>query len=131
MDHILAGAITDIFNDRTPSPSDFVLTLLRDPVGSHVFEVVVERCPERVFSNTWEQYIMPHLARLAPHPVSNFVVSRCIPRLSDIGFTEFMERMLSHWIKIVSSGRSGILLSVINRSCGKPFEEELAMNVSI
>lgn len=58
------------------------MTLLRDPTSSHLLETLVRRSPERVFDSLWRTYFVGKLARLAVHPVANFVVAKAFERVN-------------------------------------------------
>ena len=62
--------------------SDYVGTLLRDPTSSHLLETLVRRLPKEPFDVAWSTYFEGKLARLAVHPVANFVVARALERVS-------------------------------------------------
>lgn len=103
MDHVLAGLITlirehcvyifppevhietciaDTNPEETAPESEYLMTLLRDPTSSHLLETLVRRSPERVFNSLWRTYFVGKLARLAVHPVANFVVAKAFERVN-------------------------------------------------
>lgn len=131
MDQALAGLITSRnLKAAIVAPSDFVLTLLRDPVGSHLIETIVDSCIADVFDLIWDVYFTPQLVKLALHPTSNFVVARCISRLLEVAYSKFMDEMLDIWPKIIKANRSGVLLSAIQRSYEISEQQGKAINVS-
>lgn len=58
------------------------MTLLRDPTASHLLETLVCKSPNRVFDIMWQTYFSGKLAKLAIHPVANFVVAKAFERLN-------------------------------------------------
>lgn len=103
MDHVLAGLVTlirehctrippsglyietciaDTNPEETAPESEYLMTLLRDPTSSHLLETLVRRSPERVFDSLWRTYFVGKLARLAVHPVANFVVAKAFERVN-------------------------------------------------
>ncbi|KAI6105389.1 armadillo-type protein [Pisolithus sp. B1] len=118
MDRVLVGMITScqMAADTVPEPSDFLVTLLRDPTSSHLLETLVSRCPDRVFVQLWSAYFQGKLQRLALHPVANFVVSKAVERLNSNQLKDALGELSSSWNKAIQSSRSGVLRSLIDRS---------------
>lgn len=81
--------------------SDYVGTLLRDPTSSHLLETIVSRSPPRAFDILWDLYFKGMLARLAPHPVANFVVAKALERLSPVQMTDAREELESLWLRMI------------------------------
>jgi len=77
------------FLDATPPvetpESDYVGTLLRDQTASHVLQTVIKHAPPYVFHHAWRTYFVGKLAKLAVHPVANFIVTEAIGRLDKEG----------------------------------------------
>lgn len=71
-----------------PEASDYVGTLLRDPTSSHLLETLVRRLPQDVFDIVWTTYLQNKLARLAAHPVANFIVAKALERVSEAQLAE-------------------------------------------
>ncbi|KAF8121342.1 armadillo-type protein [Boletus edulis] len=121
MDRVLVGMITTYLEEPTASiePSDYVVTLLRDPTSSHLLETLVSRCPEEVFRMLWSTYFDGKLARLALHPVANFVVAKAVERQDSEQLGNTLEELKSSWSKLISkfkSSRTGVLRTLIDRS---------------
>ena len=115
----------------TPEPSDYLTTLLRDPTSSHLLETLVSRSPLAVFSTIWSLYFDRNLARLAAHPVANFVVARTIERLDKAQLEDALHRLEDFWGKLRSescmngntsslrrpkASRTGVLKALIERT---------------
>ncbi|KAI6033881.1 armadillo-type protein [Pisolithus microcarpus] len=118
MDRVLVGMVTSsqMATDTLPEPSDFLVTLLRDPTSSHLLETLVSRCPDHVFVQLWSTYFQGKLQRLALHPVANFVVSKAVERLDSNQLKHALEELSSSWNKAIQSSRTGVLRSLIDRS---------------
>lgn len=69
---------------ETPE-SDYVGTLLRDQTASHVLQTVIKHAPPYAFHHTWRTYFVGNLAKLAVHPIANFIVTEAIGRLDKDG----------------------------------------------
>ena len=87
-------------DDAVYEPSDYVGTLLRDPTSSHLLETLVRRLPENVFGAIWRTYFAGKLARLAAHPVANFVVAKTLERVSATQLEQTCEELSGASTKI-------------------------------
>lgn len=88
-------------------PSDYLVALLRDPTSSHLLETLVSRCPRQVFSLLWSTYLEGKLARLALHPVANFVLAKAIERQDSKQLDGTLEELKCSWTKLIS--KSGLI----------------------
>ena len=89
-----------------PEPSDYVGTLLRDPTSSHLLETLISRSPDHAFNVLWESYFKGKLARLAVHPVANFVIAKAIARANEEQILNICEEIKPVTGKILSKGLS-------------------------
>ncbi|KAI0771524.1 ARM repeat-containing protein [Trametes elegans] len=118
MDHVLVGLITSLHHKpEAPAPeSDYLMTLLRDPTASHLLETLVSRSPERVFAPLWQTYFVGKLARLAVHPVANYVVAKAFERLGADQLQAALQELQGVGGKIVKNARTGVLRALVDRS---------------
>ncbi|EPT01842.1 hypothetical protein FOMPIDRAFT_1161063 [Fomitopsis schrenkii] len=119
MDRALVGMISSMEKDpETPhEPSDYLNTLLRDPTASHLFETLVRRAPAPVFPILWATYFEGKLARLAVHPVANFVVQKALGRLDADQLGKACEELADEVArKVVKAGRVGVLQALVDRA---------------
>ncbi|KAG6833595.1 hypothetical protein H0H87_004222 [Tephrocybe sp. NHM501043] len=118
MDRVMVGIISAVANDpdTTVEPSDYLNTLLRDPTSSHLLETIVSRSPGPAFACLWAAYFTGKLARLANHPVANFVLAKALERVSVEQLSEACVELDGTWNKLITSSRSGVLRAAIDRS---------------
>ncbi|OSD01821.1 ARM repeat-containing protein [Trametes coccinea BRFM310] len=118
MDHVLVGLITLIHENpnATAPEADYLVTLLRDPTASHLLETLVRRSPDRVFDLLWQTYFVGKLARLAVHPVANFVVARAFERLNSAQLDAALPEVQGAAGKIVKNARTGVLRALVDRA---------------
>ncbi|KAG6918212.1 hypothetical protein DXG01_015805 [Tephrocybe rancida] len=102
--------------DATVEPSDYLNTLLRDPTSSHLLETIVTRSPDHPFAVLWATYFNGKLARLANHPVANFVLAKALERASVEQLSEACTELEGTWSKLITSSRSGVLRAAVDRS---------------
>jgi nucleolar protein 9 len=82
--------------------SDYLNTLLRDPTSSHLLETIVSRSPDNAFVALWSTYFQGKLARLALHPVANFVLAKALERVSVDRLVVACGELEGNWGKIIS-----------------------------
>lgn len=58
--------------------------------------------PEAVFGTLWATYFQGKLARLAAHPVANFVIAKAFARISGEQLREVLLELQNSWQKIIS-----------------------------
>ncbi|KAF9474932.1 hypothetical protein BDN70DRAFT_884318 [Pholiota conissans] len=117
MDRVMAGVITTCKNDPSADveESDYLGTLLRDPSSSHLLEIIVSRCPDDAFNALWKTYFKGKLARLAAHPVANFVLAKALERVSEAQLSGLFEELDGTWNKLIRNSRTGVLRAVVDR----------------
>ncbi|KAJ6627419.1 armadillo-type protein [Mycena sp. CBHHK59/15] len=118
MDRVLVGLIshTREQSSSTPQVSDYLNTLLRDPTSSHLLETIVDRCPQPAFCSLWSIYFKGNMARIASHPVANFVLAKALERASISQLDEAYAELRNVWGKTIKSSRTGILRAAIDRA---------------
>ncbi|KAG6885129.1 hypothetical protein C0993_005707 [Termitomyces sp. T159_Od127] len=127
MDRVMVGIIsTCVKNSGTVIEStDYLNTLLRDPTSSHLLETIVTRAPDKAFVVLWDIYFKGKLHRLANHPVANFVVAKALERVSPEQLSAACEELNGTWNKLMSSSKTGVLRSAIDRSAVLQSSEHL------
>lgn len=83
--------------------SDYLNTLLRDPTSSHLLETIVSRSPDNAFAVLWSTYFQGKLARLALHPVANFVLAKALERVSADQLSAACGELQASWGKMIST----------------------------
>ncbi|KAI0035625.1 ARM repeat-containing protein [Vararia minispora EC-137] len=119
MDWVLVGLITLYQRDSSevPEESDYLNTLLRDTTSSHLLETLVSFCPPHIFTLLWSVYFKGKLARLAVHPVANFVLAKALERASVDQLEAVVREMSGSWKKIRSKWmRPGVIRALIERA---------------
>ncbi|TFK28643.1 ARM repeat-containing protein [Coprinopsis marcescibilis] len=117
LDQVTMGIVTFTHSDseELPEASDFVGTLLRDPTSSHLLETIVLRSPDTAFDALWRLYFKGSLARLAIHPVANFVAAKAIERATPAHLEDVASELETTWNKMIRTSRTGVLRAFIDR----------------
>ncbi|GLB33404.1 putative ARM repeat-containing protein [Lyophyllum shimeji] len=117
MDRVTMGIISACSDNPNSimEPSDYLNTLLRDPTSSHLLETIVARSPENAFSVLWTTYFHGKLARLAVHPVANFVLAKALERVSRDQLSGTCTELDGSWSRMMRASRTGVLRALIDR----------------
>ncbi|KAG1325370.1 hypothetical protein G6F63_012184 [Rhizopus arrhizus] len=79
IDRILWGIVTDIDSKEESKDRDaWFETLIRDPVGSHLLEVIVKCAPDAIYRKLYKSYVKTKLEKFSMHPIANFVIQNMI-----------------------------------------------------
>ncbi|KAF9563347.1 ARM repeat-containing protein [Agrocybe pediades] len=118
MDRVMVGIITACQKEPIPDieDSDYLGTLLRDPTASHLLETVVSQCPDVAFNVFWNTYFKGKLARLAAHPVANFVLAKAAERSSEDQLAQLFEELKDSASKLIRTSRTGVLRALVDRT---------------
>ncbi|KLO15785.1 ARM repeat-containing protein [Schizopora paradoxa] len=118
MDRVSHGLISATLSGENESSesSDYVTTLLREPVASHLLERIVSLCPQAAFPSLWKLYFQGKLNKIAVHPVANFPLARAIERLDEAQLQDALTEMEGTWSKLLKSSRLGVLRACIERA---------------
>jgi nucleolar protein 9 len=109
IDRILWGIVTDIDSKEESKDRDaWFETLIRDPVGSHLLEVIVKCAPDAIYRKLYKSYVKTKLEKFSMHPIANFVIQNMISNVrkskqldemvKELG--ESFEKLLSNCLKI-------------------------------
>jgi nucleolar protein 9 len=79
IDRILWGIVTDIDSTEEHKDRDsWFETLVRDPVGSHLLEVISKVAPNAIYKKIFKTYLKGKLEKFSMHPIANFVIQNLI-----------------------------------------------------
>ncbi|KAG4305952.1 hypothetical protein PORY_000862 [Pneumocystis oryctolagi] len=103
---------------KTESDS-FIETLLRDQVGSHIFESIVEFSSKELLEKLYNIYFKNKIFRISKHPIGNYVLQKFIEKNKNYQIlNEIFEEIIIHFEELIDIGHTGILISLIN-SCSQ------------
>lgn len=101
---------------QQPARSDFIETLLRSNVSSHVLEAILTLAPKAVFDLLFTMYFHGRIARLAGHPVANFVVATVAERASKEQIEVIADEIPEALEGIIENSRTGVLQALLEKS---------------
>ncbi|QSL66814.1 hypothetical protein MERGE_001201 [Pneumocystis wakefieldiae] len=96
----------------------FMETLLRDEVGSHIFESIIEFSSKEILSKLYVIYFKDKVLRISKHPIGNYVLQKFIEKINNYQIlNEIVEKIVIHFKELIDIGHIGILVSLINVCC--------------
>ena len=105
-------------NMQQPARSDYVESLLRSNIASHVLEVVLQNVSQPVFELMFKMYFAGRINRLAGHPVANFVTARVVQRANKEQVELVVDELASNQETlegIVENSRTGVLQNLMEQ----------------
>ncbi|ORX93043.1 ARM repeat-containing protein [Basidiobolus meristosporus CBS 931.73] len=94
---------------------NFVDTLIKDQVGSHLFEKILQVSSASLFQLIYTTYFRGRLANLCQHPIANFVVQHLLTNAKSEGQLEVMiSEIVPDFSGFLMRGRSGVIRSSID-----------------
>ncbi|KAK9768120.1 Nucleolar protein 9 [Basidiobolus ranarum] len=94
---------------------NFVDTLIKDQVGSHLFEKILQVASASLFHLIYTTYFRGRLANLCQHPIANFVVQHLLTNAKNAGQLEvMMSEIVPDFTGFLRRGRSGVIRSAID-----------------
>ncbi|RKP06773.1 armadillo-type protein [Thamnocephalis sphaerospora] len=114
LDRFVLGLKDDESNQHHRECVNYLSSLLRDRVGSHLFEKIVQCAPPAIFTRLFSTVFRGKLGDLCADPVANFVVQRIMPACNG---PEQLELILSEVVPLfpkLYKTRPGVLRSAVD-----------------
>lgn len=116
---------------QQPPRSDYIETLLRSNISSHVLEKLVSLCPEPIFDLLFKVYFVGRMGRLAGHPVANFVCARAVERANEEQTQIVVDEIPDALEGIIENSRTGVLKALLDKIAIYKIGEEAINKVSL
>ncbi|KAF9579668.1 Nucleolar protein 9 [Lunasporangiospora selenospora] len=118
-DELVDKLLMDITRDEEPGHSNndrdaYVETLLRDQVGSHLLEKIVQVASPSLFQKFYSTYFRGRLVKLSFHPIANYVIQNFFVHAKNQVQLEMMvEEVLPEFGSFLKFGRPGVIRAVV------------------
>ncbi|KAI8380062.1 armadillo-type protein [Blakeslea trispora] len=118
IDRILWGIVTDIDSEEQNRDRDsWFETMIRDPVGSHLLEVISKHAPDAVYKKIFKTYLTSKLEKFSMHPIANFVVQHMITHVrKSKQLSQMMKELGGSFDKLIKNGKYGVIRSLVDAS---------------
>lgn len=130
IDRILWGIVTDIDSvEENKNRDEWFATLIRDPVGSHLLEVIVKCAPDAVYRKVYKSYFKTKLDKYSMHPIANFVIQNLITAVrKSKQLDEMVKELGDSFEKLLAKGKFGVIRSLVESSVKKETSQEVIVN---
>lgn len=100
---------------QQPARSDYIETLLRSSVSSHVLEKIITFASPRLFNMLYKIYFQGRSHRLAAHPVANFVCIRVVERADREQTESFVDEIGEALPGCIENSRTGVIKALLDK----------------
>lgn len=118
-DALVDKLLMDITQDEQPGQKNddrdaYVETLLRDQVGSHLLETIIQVASPSLFQKLYVTYFRGRLSKLSFHPIANYVIQQLFVNAKNPTQLEMMvEEVLPSFEEFLKYGRPGVIRAVV------------------
>lgn len=118
-DGLVDKLLMDITKEEEPGYKNndrdaYVETLLRDQVGSHLLEKILQVASPALFQKFYTSYFRGRLAKLSFHPVANYVIQQFfVHAKTPIQLEMMVKEVLPEFENFLKFGRPGVLRAVV------------------
>ncbi|KAG0218462.1 armadillo-type protein [Mortierella sp. GBAus27b] len=118
-DELVDKLLMDITKEEAPGHKNhdrdaYVETLLRDPVGSHLLEKIVQVASPALFQKFYTSYFRGRLAKLSFHPVANYVIQQFFVNVkTGLQLEMMIAEVVPEFENLLKFGRPGVLRAVV------------------
>jgi nucleolar protein 9 len=117
-DSLLTVILDGLVASESPQRSDYLESLMKDSVGSHMLQRLVSLVDEEVIGRLWQVYSKGSLCKLGVHPIANFVIAAIVRRLGekDDAFGQACKEIEKAGDSLLKHQKLGILVALADRS---------------
>ncbi|KAI0397522.1 pumilio-family RNA binding repeat domain-containing protein [Xylariaceae sp. FL0594] len=122
--HLLPGAPASL-KDATSPASDFVSSMLYDPIGSRLLEKLVAHCPGKVFKVLYRHVLAPRMHSLLRNDIACYPAICVLNRLSKDDLMGVVSQTLPEFSKLVSLSRFNVIKVLLERCQARQAYDEV------
>jgi nucleolar protein 9 len=114
LDRLVPGAPAT-FSDDSSQASQFVNSMLYDPIGSRLLETLITHCPGRIFKGLQANYFGARIPSLLRNDIASYPAMKVLGRLNKEDLVEAVQKSLEHIPLFIQNGRFSVIKSMIER----------------
>jgi len=114
LERLVPGAPAS-FKDADSSASEFVNTMVYDPIGSRLLETLITHSPGKIFKGLQANYFGPRIHSLLRNDIASYSAIRVLNRLSREDLVDAVHKSLPHVPLFVEKGRFNVLKTLFER----------------
>ncbi|KAH9905955.1 pumilio-family RNA binding repeat domain-containing protein [Xylariomycetidae sp. FL2044] len=112
--HLLPGAPASLGDSMSPA-SDFVNSMLYDPIGSRLLETLITHCPGKVFKSLHKHIFADRVQSLLRNDIASYPTIRVLNRLSKEDLSAAVQKCLPEFGKFVTLSRFNVIKTLFER----------------
>jgi nucleolar protein 9 len=93
----------------------FLSGLIYDPVGSRLFETIVEHAPAKTFKAIYREFFKERLASLGKNEIAGYVVMKVLSRIGKDDLQEAVDALIPQLSLLVERNRTALIKTLIER----------------
>ena len=124
LDRLIPNAPSS-FKEEGSSASDFVNSMLYDPIGSRLLETLITHCPGKVFRGLQANLFGPRIHNLLRNDIASYPAIRVLNRLNREDLVDAVQKSLPQVPILVEKGRFNVLKTFFERCSIRKANTEL------
>lgn len=121
---LLPGAPDSLSDNSTPA-SDFVNSMIYDPIGSRLLETIVTHAPAKIFKALNANFFSPRIHTYLRNDVACYPAIKALNRMSRDDVAESARKMVQEIPKVVAAKRYNVLKALFERCQVRQATEEI------
>lgn len=111
---LLPGAPESLSDNSSPA-SDFVNSMMYDPVGSRLLETIIVHAPAKIFKALNAHFFSPRINVYVRNDIACYPAIKALNRMSKDDLTEAVKKIVPEMSRIVSAKRLNVLKALFDR----------------
>lgn len=121
---LLPGAPESLGDNSTPA-SDFVNSMMYDPIGSRLLETIVTHAPGKIFKALNANFFSPRIHTYLRNDIACYPAIKALNRMSRDDVAESARKMVPEIPKVVAAKRYNVLKALFERCSVRQATEEI------
>ena len=113
------------FSDDKSQATEFVNSMLYDPIGSRLLETLITHCPGKIFKGLYANFFGPRIHSLLRNDIASYPAICALNRLSREDLVDAVEKSLPQVSSFVEKGRFNVLKTLFERCNVRQATEQL------
>ncbi|KAM0811182.1 putative Pumilio-family RNA binding repeat domain-containing protein [Seiridium cardinale] len=101
--------------ESTSEASEFINSMIYDPIGSRLLETLVTHCPGKLFKVMFKNNFSERIASLARNDVASYLAIRILSRLGKEDLAISIQKIIPEMPKLVSLSRFNVIKTLFER----------------
>ncbi|KAK3321626.1 armadillo-type protein [Apodospora peruviana] len=114
VERLIPGAPAS-FSDATSPASEFVNSMLYDPIGSRLLEALIAHCPGKIFKGLQANFFGPRIQSLLRNDIASYAAIQVLNRLSKEDLADAVEKSVPEMASFIEKGRFNVVKTLFER----------------